>query len=96
MEPITAQEIVDLLEARYAELQAQRDKSEELGLTAPSGTLSVAHLTTRMQELETVLHRIDTYRPPQVESGSEEEAQMMLRSAEEVFGMPIEFVKGDE
>ena len=49
MKPITAQEIVDILEARYAELQA-------------SSTLEKA---ARLNELEIVLSRIDTKQLPE-------------------------------
>ena len=59
MEPITAQEIVDILEARYAELQKQLDYAQLKRLDDPTLSIGTVQLKVRMRELETVLGRID-------------------------------------
>lgn len=80
MEPITAQEIVDILEARYAELQA-------------GSTLEKA---ARLNELEIVLSRIDVFqRAQEEESAYSSETAELLKEVGIPIDM-VQFVPGDK
>jgi len=49
MDPITAQEIIEIIEERYAEL-----------ITQSLGEQSIDNLEARMNEIEIILRKIDT------------------------------------